>query len=448
MPTPLYSFLTDFAKKNKTRFCMPSHKGKGIGSFLDDVFPYDITELPDSDNLYISNDVIGKAENLAAKAFFSKATCFCTTGASSCVKAMLALGSVKSKNIIADRFCHSSVIDAFALLDLKPKFLYNDYVDNFNIPIPPTKEQVERAIKSTKNPSCVFVTSPNYYGLMADIKGISEVCKKHNILLLVDNSHGTHLAFIDNGKEHPNSQGADIVCDSAHKTLPVLTGGAFLHINCDITRQLSLLKLQMFSSTSPSYLIMASLDYAREYCEKNGQELYKRLFENIEYLKKELSHLGYVYLDTKNCDNTRLTICTANLGINGHKAYEYLYSQNIACEMADQRNIVLIFSLLDKQSDLEKLILGLKSLKTISKKENIINKSFSLIKPKRAMSIRKALFSNSERTNINSSKGRIIAQNIIVYPPSVPIIIAGEIIDDNVIEILKRENISEVFVTI
>lgn len=439
---PVYDKLTEFAKANKIRFCMPSHKGKEIGSFLDGVFPFDITELPDTDNLYISEGIIGEAEDKAAEIFGSKATCFSANGATACVKAMLALACGINSAIIADRFCHHSAIDAFSLLDLKPHWLYPQIAEPFGIPLPPTVQMVKEALEKEKTAKAVFITSPNYYGLIADIKGIAAVCKEKGVYLLVDNSHGTHFAFMDEGKNHPNALGADFVTDSAHKTLPVLTGGAMLHINTsDVTRKEAFKALSLFSSSSPSYLILASLDFGIEWARKFGEEEYKKLSAQTGQIKKDIQEIGFLCLDLVNTDSIRLTIYTESLGINGFDAYDFLYSKNIACEMADHKNIVLILSPQNTKEDFELLI---KALKELSKrKSNNTFKSFPIAKTKALLSIREATFSKSKAEPLEDCEGKIAAETITLYPPSVPILIAGELITKSIIDVIKEYNLKE-----
>lgn len=436
--TPLYDAVKGFAIKENIRFCMPSHKGKDIGSVFDTVFPYDLTELNETDNLYISNGVIGQAEDLAAKAFKAKSTCFCASGASACVKAMLLLCAKPNDTIIADRMCHHSAVDAMALLDLNPVWLYPDIMDGFGIPAPPTIGGIKKALEIAKNPSCVFITSPNYYGLTADIKEISAFLHEKNTPLLIDNAHGAHLAFIDGGKQHPISQGASLVTDSAHKTLPVLTGGAFLHINTDkITRTEALSAISMFSTSSPSYLIMASLDYARDWAE-NNTEAFAKTIELCNQAKQQINSIGFSCLDTENSDKLRLTINTSTAGINGKKAYDYLYSKGIICEMADYRNIVLIISPLNTKEEFAILINTLQELYNTEKSKETGLLSFPIIKTQSAMSIRQAVFSQKKEIEIEKCIGFISGETITVYPPSVPLLVAGEVITEKTAKLINE----------
>jgi arginine decarboxylase len=438
---PVYDKLAEFANAHKIRFCMPSHKGKEIGSFLDGVFPFDITELPDTDNLYISEGIIGEAEDKAAKIFKSCATCFSANGASACVKAMLSLACGINSAIIADRFCHHSAIDAFSLLDIKPYWLYPKLLEPFGIPLPPTPLVVKEALEKEKTAKAVFITSPNYYGLIADIKGIAEICKEKNVYLLVDNAHGTHFAFMDQGKNHPNCLGADFVTDSAHKTLPVLTGGAMLHINTpSITRKEALKALSLFSSSSPSYLILASLDFGIEWA-RGFREEYNKLASLIGKIKKDIKEIGFLCLDLENTDSIRLTIYTEGLGINGFDAYHFLYSKNIACEMADYKNIVLILSPQNTKEDFDFLMGALKELSQC--KGSTPFKSFPITKTKALLSIREATFSKSKAQALDQCEGKISAETITLYPPSVPVLIAGELITREIIDVIREYNVRD-----
>jgi arginine/lysine/ornithine decarboxylase len=249
---------------------MPGHKGAKLQGFLlSDIFKYDITEIKGADFLLSAKGIIKESQENAAKIFGSKKTIFTTEGSTLAVKTMVSLQGCNT--IIADKNAHRSFSDACTLLHKKVIWI-ND-----------TKpETVEKALKENPNAN-IYITSPDYFGNIADIKTIADITHSRDSILMVDNAHGSYLKFIE-GFCHPIDAGADLVCDSAHKTLPVLTGGAYLHINNELFTESYKEIIKVFSSTSPSYLTLMSLDYANKYLSEPANvarmnEVAKKIFE-------------------------------------------------------------------------------------------------------------------------------------------------------------------------
>ena len=437
---PLYEQILKSANQNTHRFCTPSHKGVNLDCFLDAVLPFDLTELPDTDNLWAPEGVIKEAEQLASQAFFSQNTCFITTGASTAVKASIFLTANKGK-LLCDRFCHHSLTDALALCDTEPVWVTGAFNAEFNIPLPPTAQQLDTVLSCYNEISAVFITTPNYYGVLADIPAIKKVCCEHSVILIVDNSHGTHLAFFNNGELHPMNCGADICIDSAHKTMPVLTGGAMLHSNLFNKHELKQ-ALSLFSSSSPSYLTLASLDFAREFAENN-----KVLFDNTanycKNFKQQLAQHEIKCLSDKNTDPMRVSFNIPN----AKDIYNTLYKNGFSLEMCDNNNIVAIFSPICSEKEINMLASEIKILYNsigmdIQHGKNSI--TYPELVPK--MSLREAVFSQKEFLNTDDCIGRISAQTVTVYPPSIPIIIPGEEITAEISELITGRGIKEILV--
>jgi arginine/lysine/ornithine decarboxylase len=263
LTTPICDFINEYIKRKNHRLHMPGHKGIVIpGNPVSQLFPYDITEIRGADFLLSAKGIILESEQNAAEIFNTLRTVYSAEGSTLCVKTMLAMvfkdNTSKFCNkgsVIATRKAHRSFSDACTLLHLD--VIWAD-----------TADEIESALQKDKNAKCVYITSPDYFGRLEDIRSLSEMVHSYNRLLLVDNAHGSYLKFLD-GKAlgfkeraiHPVDLGADLVCDSAHKTLPVLTGGAYLHIcNPRFTESYKEI-MRVFASTSPSYLILQSLDY-------------------------------------------------------------------------------------------------------------------------------------------------------------------------------------------
>lgn len=424
MQTPIVQFVEEYSKKKSVRFHMPGHKGnKFLG--LED---RDITEIEGAGVLYEDSGIISLSEKNAAKLFGTDRTFYSTEGSSQCIKAMLHLLCLKSNTkkptIIAARNVHKAFVQAAALLDLDVVWLENKNVSSLaggTIEI----NQIEKAIQNLDSPPiAVYITSPDYLGNMADIENISELCHKYNIPLCVDNAHGAYLHFLD--KKHPMDLGADICCDSAHKTLPVLTGGAYLHISksfeCFTDKQIKD-ALSLFGSTSPSYLILASLDMCNNYLYSRYKQKLREIVEKIDEAKKILKNKGWEILVS---DPLRITMYV----YDGFAVAQKLRENNIEPEYSENHYLVLMLTTENSFSDLEKLVevLG----ENIYEKPKL--KTFSSNLPIKKMSIRQALFSKSEIVDVNTSIGRICAAVSVSCPPAVPIIISGEIINKETVE--------------
>ena len=295
MKAPIAEFIENYKSSGSVRLHMPGHKG--MGKHCED----DITEIPGADELFHADGIINESEEYASELFGTGRTLYSTEGSSLSIRAMLHLATVYAKSlgkdpyILADRGSHKVFYSAIALLDVPVKWI--DPADNcvgvFNSISP---ENIEKELQNaTKMPTSVYITSPNYLGFTADIEKISKVCKRYGILLLVDNAHGAYTAFLSPSR-HPIHLGADMCTDSAHKTLPTLTGGAYLHISKSAPKLLfdmAKSSMELFASTSPSYLILKSLDLTNLYISDGYSNRLAAAVEETERLKHSLLSLGY-----------------------------------------------------------------------------------------------------------------------------------------------------------
>lgn len=441
MNTPIYDFLKKYDNDNFLRLHMPGHKGKG---FLNE--QYDITEIKGADSLFEANGIINESEENASKLFNTEKTLYSTQGSTLAIQAMLTLATSKSHDekplIIAVRNAHKAFINACILLDLDVKWIFPDYKEGSITSGQYSADEIEKSIiTSDKKPSAVYITSPDYLGKMADVKAISSVCKKHKISLLVDNAHGAYLNFLKDNI-HPINLGADMCCDSAHKTLPVLTGGAYLHISKSADKSFSKnakSSMALFASTSPSYLALASLDLCNKYLEESIRKELEKLIPVINNLKRELKKFGLSVCDS---EPLKISICTLNLGLYGYQFAEILRENKIECEYADDTHIVLMISTYNTIKEIEKLK---KVLLGISKQQNPLDfPAFNFVLPKIKMSIRKAALSPSEEIETDKALGRICSKIVVACPPGIPVVVSGEVISENVIKILKRYSILSV----
>ena len=438
MNTPIYDFLINYKNKNISRLHMPGHKGRETDDIFGRMFPYDITEIAGADSLFEANGIIAESEKNATSLFRTKKTIYSTGGSTLSIQTMLSLACKPKTTVISARNAHKAFINSCALLDLNVAWIFPKATEISNaVSVNYTADDVEELIKSTENVSAVYVTSPDYYGKIYDIKGIAEVCHKHDIPLLVDNAHGAYLAFL--GEDlHPIHLGADMCVDSAHKTMPTLTGAGYLHINNEKYIADAKNNMVLFGSTSPSYLIMASLDRCNKYIEENMEE-FKITAHRVELLKFALSD-AYTILET---EPFKLTVETIPAGIYGTDFAQYLREQGIECEYSDYGYVVLMFSVMTPKEDYDKILKAMQRVKMPKLMLRAPGVPADCI-PKIAMTIREATFAENEELSVEVAVGRICGKTKIICPPGIPLIVPGEVIDENCVKILNRYRISNI----
>lgn len=441
--TPIWNFLEQYSHGGTVRAHMPGHKGRDVfGSNLERLFEYDITEIKGADELFEADGIIAVSEKNASRIFGTAATFYSAGGSTLCIQAMLAAVCKKSSAFICGRNAHRAVMNSCVLLGLKPCWIYPEYVEGSAVSGEITPETVRAAIEeyASEKPACVFITSPDYLGKIADIKGISEVCHEYGIPLIVDNAHGAYLAFFEQSR-HPIHMGADMCCDSAHKTLPVLTGGAYLHIGDGICRRLiPEIKrcMALFGSSSPSYLIMASIDLCNKYLSESFRDDLSRTAEKIADLKKQLGGAYTFYGD----EPLKMTVYAFPCGLTGYELEERLREGGVEPEYADLTHVVMMFSAANTDEDFERVLRAMKSVRM--PRIWLEPPDFKMDRPAVKMLPRKAFFAERENIPAENSVGRIAAEAVTVCPPCVPVIMAGEEINENTIKILKNYSIFQI----
>jgi len=356
MDTPIYDFVKAYAQSDTIRAHMPGHKGRAAdNSVFAALNPYDITEIHGADSLFEASGIIAKSEENAARLFGTKKTVYSAGGSTLCIQTMLALSAPPRSTVVAARNCHRAFLSACIFLDLDVEWIYPVYESGSLVSGNITGEMVEltvsRAKARRKNVSCVYITSPDYLGKAQNIPEIAEVCHRNNLRLLTDNAHGAYLAFAqDRNYPHPIACGADICCDSAHKTLPVLTGGAYLHFAkaeyADNVKE----TMSLFGSTSPSYLILQSLDLCNRYISEKIKGDISAVISALDETKKRLSKVWSI----ENTEPAKLTIFAADSGRTGIALAHQLRNEGIECEYADSTHTVLMFSSLSSAEDISR----------------------------------------------------------------------------------------------
>ena len=437
MKTPIVSFLKSYQEKSPVRMHMPGHKGAGILGFEG----MDLTEIYGADELFAAEGIIKESEQNASS-LFGCPTYYSTQGSTLCIQTMCTIlcQDAKSKGkkpkILAGRNAHRSFIHAAALLDFEIEWLYGNS-DYLSCKI--HAEDLEKAIIESL-PTAVYLTNPDYLGNLLDIQSLASVCKKHNVLLAIDNAHGAYLRFLEPSL-HPIDLGADLCCDSAHKTLPVLTGGAYLHLSESLNQVWKNdVKhfMEYFSSTSPSYLIMASLDAANEVLDTTFRNSLFECIQRVDGLKNTLIQHGYTILSG---EPMKITISTKEFGYTGNEIANLLMECDIYPEFYDSDYIVLMPSPYNTKDDLKRLETCLCG---IERKPLLINKPPKLEQSKKAMNVRQALFSSSITLDVSKSLGQVCSSVTVSCPPAILPVIPGEVISESSIEVMRYYGIETV----
>lgn len=406
---------------------MPGHKGKSpYPCGFDNAFLYDITEIKDADALFEAEGIIAESEKNASRLFGTEETIYSCAGSTGCIQAMLAAVCGKGGKIIAARNAHRAFINTCALLDISVEWIFPRNTDTaVSGEISP--EDIENALKSSPA-DAVYITSPDYLGHISDIRTISEVCHRYGAYLICDNAHGAYTAFLEPSL-HPIALGADICCDSAHKTLPVLTGGAYLHVGNPKLKGIAKECMSMFCSSSPSYLILQSLDICNKYLAEQFPDDLKRTVDRIEQMKSELSPIYEFYGE----EPLKLTIHSAACGIYGNELAEHLRRKNIECEYSDSSYVVLMLSPFNSDSDFQRIVSALKEVRM--PKILIRNEPLTFPRPKQEMSIREAMFSPCEYVPVSKAVGHICGRTVTACPPGIAAAVPGELITEEYTEL-------------
>ena len=439
MKTPVVDFIQNYRDSRVVRLHMPGHKGRARLGFEE----FDITEVHGADALYEAEGILFESEQNATVLFGSGRTVYSAEGSSQCIKAMLHLAMLHAPSgakpvILAARNVHKAFIHAAALLDFTPYWLYPETSDSL-CSCAVSAETVDAELTKIGEPvTGVYVTSPDYLGGIADIKGLAEVCHRHGTRLIVDNAHGAYTHFL-NASLHPLDLGADFVCDSAHKTLPVLTGGAYLHVSKNLGEEVRAdMKnaMALFGSTSPSYLIMASLDLCNQYLAEGYRETLDVFCRRLKEVKGELSANGW---EVEMTDPLRITL-RAPAGHTGEELADRLRASGVECEYADDDYLVLMLTPENDEKDLEKLLAGLGK----NEEPYLPGRRILLAKEESVMSIRSAMFAPHEMIPVSEAEGRICAAPTVSCPPAIPIVVSGERITKEAVRLFERYHIDQV----
>ena len=430
MDTPICDFVRRYAEDGTMRLHMPGHKGVGtLGCEA-----LDITEIRGADSLYEADGIIHESERNASY-LFGCPTYYSTEGSSLCIRAMLYLVSLYAREmgrrplVLAGRNAHKTFLSAVALLDFDVKWLYPpSELGYLSCNITPSMLE-EQLSGNDEKPVALYVTSPDYLGNVLDIAGLAAVCHRHGMLLLVDNAHGAYLKFLP-GAGYPMDAGADMCCDSAHKTLPVLTGGAYLHIGSHLPalfQEQVKTAMALFGSTSPSYLILQSLDAANAIMsDRDYIASLIRAQQQVSACRETWRAQGLNALVSQ--EPLKITLYPRTYGYTGVEVAEYLRAHGIECEFADPDFVVLMITPGISAQDMARVA---EVLCALPHREAVVGSPPVLHRPVSVTTVRDAMLSPAETLPVEQCVGRVVATATVGCPPAVPIVVSGEVIDES-----------------
>ncbi|MEH2204057.1 MAG: aminotransferase class I/II-fold pyridoxal phosphate-dependent enzyme [Nostoc sp.] len=460
--TPLLDALKANAARPHAPFYTPGHKlGEGVSQPLADllgkaVFRADLTELADLDNLFAPQGVIQEAQQLASEAFGALQTWFLVNGSTCGIEAAILATCDTGDKIILPRNVHSSAIAGLILSGAIPIFIHPEYDPVLDIAHSITPNAIQSALQQHPYAKAVLVVYPTYYGVCGDLSAIANITHQYNIPLLVDEAHGAHFAFHPELPTPALAAGADLTVQSIHKVLGAMTQASMLHIqgnriDCDRISK----ALQLVQSTSPSYLLLASLDAARQQMALHGKMLMSRTLQLAEEARTRISQIpglsvlempqlagspGFVTLD-----KTRLTVTVSGLGLTGFEADEILDEKfAVTAEFASLQHLTFIISLGNIPADIEQLVQGFTTLAKEYRRSNLTVKNQVWLNLDRTLdyalqlSPRQAFFAVSEILPLTQTNKRICAEIVCPYPPGIPVLMPGEVITKSVLEYLQQ----------
>jgi arginine decarboxylase len=460
---PFFEALRDYLKKDFVAFHTPGHKyGQGIDpEFLElvgqNVFKIDLCELPEVDNLHDPEHVIKEAQELAAAAYGADYSFFLVNGSTCGNHTMVLSVCDPGDKILIPRNCHKSVIGGILLSGAIPVYLKPVWDKEYGFYDSITPEEVEASLQANPDAKALLVVNPTYYGVTCDIEAIAKICHSYNKPLLVDEAHGPHLHFHSDLPISALDAGADLVVQSTHKIIAGMTQASMFHMrdtgHVDVQRVRKV--LQLVQSTSPSYVLMASLDTARRQMALHGSELLSHALEVSEWARRELNTIPGIHCFGKerigqtgihNIDLTKLVINVSDLGISGFDVLDLLNEKyGVQSEMATLTNVLAIVTFANPLSDLERLVNAMRSISEEVHTSGIPQKVRALLHtldlpemPKAAMTPREAFYSKTEKIPFQESVGRICTEIVSPYPPGIPILVPGEQITRELVDYLQQ----------
>lgn len=445
MNAPLYNKLIQYSEE-RYPFHMPGHKFGKFGEMKElKLYLLDATEASGLDNLYEAEGVIEEAMKLMAEFYGSKESIFLTNGSTAGIlTSILAVCNPGDKLLIA-RNCHHSVWSGLILAGVVPIYISPAYDEDKGIIGEIKLENVREVLEKHPDVKGALIVSPTYEGIVSDIKGIAGILHENDKILIVDEAHGSHFILSEDFPDSSISEGADLVIHSMHKTLPTLTQSALLHICTQrITKEKVIGALKMVQTSSPSYVMMAVMDHMRAYLEKNKEQVYKDYILPLINIRKNLERLKYLELldeDINRYDRSKIIIMTNKTNIDGYELAKRLEDEyGLGVEAAQDNWVILMTTVADDIQTLERLEQALIQI------DNTLNEGTASIQTYQYInqtyelgrSPREVHFSHKKWLDIEQCIGKVCGKNVMLYPPGIPLVCIGEVINERHIEVITK----------
>ncbi len=445
----MIEFLLKHADKKPVSFHMPGHKGSeiyrrlGYDIWLDRFMDCDITEIPGADNLFQAEDVLKDIQDRYASLYNCGNSYLLVNGTSGGLIAAILASVPAGKSLIMAKNCHKSIFNALTLGNIRPVYLYPEIDDEYGISGAINPEDVSRLLAENPDAAAVILPSPNYYGICSDIRAIADIVHDAGKLLIVDQAHGAHLHFFHkfgygrNFPESAESSGADIVVCSTHKTLASLTQSAILNLCSDrVDRYVLEDKLQAVQSSSPSYVLMASLDINAQLLQNHGPHLINEWRENLDWFYREAAKIkGLGIMKAGMMDDTKINLDMSAYGITGSRLEKLLMQKGIYTELNTGNILMCMTGIGNIRSDFEKLCSALEEIASEHAMAGISKHRNKVVIPKGGRIHPVPLY--KEYVNLDEAAGRICAGSVIPYPPGIPFVCPGEEISKETCEYIR-----------
>ncbi|MGN0704684.1 MAG: aminotransferase class I/II-fold pyridoxal phosphate-dependent enzyme [Lentihominibacter sp.] len=445
--TGITQFLLKHAGDSPVSFHMPGHKGSafyrknGYDDFLGNIMDCDITEIPGADNLFQMESIIRQTADKYSRLYGVKASYPLINGTSGGLIAAVLASVKKGGRLVMARNCHKSVFNALSLGNIEPVYAYPSMVEEYGISGKIEPEEIERCLSENPDADAVILPSPNYYGICSDIYGIAEVVHKYGKVLIVDQAHGAHLKFMKKQPSAAEECGADIIVNSTHKTLASFTQSAVLNLNSDrVSRHVLEDKLQAVQSTSPSYLLMASLDINAEIIMGDGK-VFDEWQENLDMFYSQAAETSGIKLMEipGHMDSTKINLDLSECGIDGSELEKLLMERGIYAELTTGNILMCMTGIGNTREDFSALLEALRQIaygrrSVGTEDEGDIAAGAALWSKKRELY---GIPENKELVPVDECEGRVCASSVIPYPPGIPFLCPGEKIGREEIEYIR-----------
>lgn len=451
----LYHKIKEYVQKDYYPYHMPGHKRNLFGSTALPVGDIDITEIDGFDNLHNATEVLKRLQDKAAAVYGAEESFYLVNGSTSGILSALSAALPAGGKLLMARGCHKAAFHAVYLRDLEVKYLWSGENEEYGCNLAVTSKQVEQALSEDGDIQAVLIVSPTYEGIVADVAAIAKVVHKRGIPLIVDEAHGAHFGFHPAWPENSCRLGADLVVHSLHKTLPSMTQTAILHVNGKLVNRDRLKRfLQIYQSSSPSYVLMASMEEAIEITSTRSKELFDAFLEHWNTMIRELDGCKWIKtLQEKDMDIGKLVIRDSSGALSGQQLYKMLQDRfHLQMEMASGRYVLAMFTIGDKKEAYERMTKALLEIdeecgkkaesvhgnKKQQKTDDAIADKGERLYTRQRLSLKRAWDCETEEVVLEEAPQYIAGEFIYLYPPGIPIIVPGEEFTDEISLLIKR----------